>query len=195
MFGQDSLFQGIDLKDPKAIVDSIVTFIQSDTESARWFNLAMKQHLMVPQDSRRRSKYYQLFYLLIKEIMIQGHGSVIDVSKFKMNMDVVLEELFSRDNFDEVQKMSKEIEKQLALHVKTTNQLQDTVTFKESVIQKQEDELAALKKEVSELGSQISSTLEKRKEFTSSERLDIIKRISTIETNKPLKPSKPFLAI
>jgi hypothetical protein len=125
-----------------------------DNNTELWFLRIIQSLILLPQDRHRRSKYWNLIYNLINEVVLQRFGIDPDITVIQMDIDNIISKLVQQDEYEKAMTSAHNWEKTVSewevrmeewkQYVDQAKQLEDIVKTKDEDLRKTRYEMRIL---------------------------------------------------
>ncbi|ORX81591.1 FH2-domain-containing protein [Anaeromyces robustus] len=180
-----------------------------DNNTELWFLRIVQSLLLLPQDRHRRSKFWNLIYTLINEVVLQRFGIDPDTTVIQMDVDNIISKLVQQDEYEKAMTSAHNWEKTISewevrmeewkQYVEQAKQLEEIVKTKDEELRKTRYEMRILlekkkesdekvelleeyKKEIERLKSEMANEKEEEKKI-SEKFMELNKKLEALNSN------------
>lgn len=205
---EDKLLKNINLFE----LDDALGYLRNsikDNNTELWFLRIVQSLLLLPQDRHRRSKFWNLIYTLINEVVLQRFGIDPDTTVIQMDVDNIISKLVQQDEYEKAMTSAHNWEKTISewevrmeewkQYVEQAKQLEEIVKTKDEELRKTRYEMRILlekkkesdekvelleeyKKEIERLKSEMANEKEEEKKI-SEKFMELNKKLEALNSN------------
>ncbi|KAI9142770.1 formin homology 2 domain-containing protein [Paraphysoderma sedebokerense] len=130
----------------------------SDSDTYPWFVRVLKHLMLLPPDTRRRAKYWQLLNIVANQIVLDPYPGI--KKPFVLDVSNAIEALTKQEEYDIAISAFHELQKQSAAQANAIKQLEELVRHKD-------EEIRTNQAEKHNLGSRLQASMHKQAECES----------------------------